>query len=140
MAATNEWIPIAEAKIDPDLQYWTTWHEFETATFHKGSYVSKHKSRIIAVMLLDTPEPYVPPKPQRGSWQAWMDKERRMHSFHELKTPGAKEIMVCEVLPGDPDPDAVLSVMEDMARFAYPCHLVDHTLLMKWIKQLKGGQ
>jgi hypothetical protein len=85
-------------------------------------------------------EPYVPPQPKRRSGTTYYDKAGDftcdIDGTH--MGPPATHWDFRQVLPGDPDPDVVLDVLESM-RVVYG-HYPTMTCIATWIKQIEESR
>lgn len=98
----SEWIPTSERLPNEDeiRTGGTAWVTFSgTRSSGRIGLEDVNNRHHVAWMSCEVPEPYVPPKPKRRTGILWTDND---------KCEGI------ELLPGDPDPDVVMEVMEDM--------------------------
>ena len=83
------------------------------------------------VAWMELPEPYEPPKPKRRErWEndglLW---ERKLYD---------SSIQYREVLPGDPDPDVVLSVLKQMKE--HQCQFHDSSYVHVWVRRIEESR
>ena len=129
----SDWIPTAERLPEyPDRN---------VIVQHRSSgvrYTLRSKSVNLSnhVAWQEMPESYVPPKPKRGEWR-WKEG----NTVRVTCPATSVDLDGChlrEVLPGDPDPDVVIEVLEGMGK-VYKS-MPQLTCISTWIKRIEESR
>ena len=133
-----EWIPKTERLPTGENKssVWVTYDNGEVDWVYP-EYVER-KDRIIAWKPREQkPEPYVPPKPKRREWKAGHNTITVIkHSIYgDTQHTVGMNSCIREVLQGDPDPDVVLGVLEEMKRAVHKTASVN-----EWISRIEESR
>lgn len=146
--SNNEWIPLDQStrdQLDDQKPYWVTSVGAQgkpQVTWGYGRLI-KQSTNTIAVKAKEcTPEPYVPPKPERREW--WIvemshnanDDAYRVQQM-DTSMRAIDQIHVREVLGGDPSPEMIEGVIREM-KTAIEHGGASVNALRFWINVLEG--
>jgi hypothetical protein len=146
----SEWIPIADATIDKERGYYVTWRTGKVTYMHGHELRGAMLSEVAAIYpSVPTPEPYVPPAPPSPVHREWhFDGEPRAYTNGQptLRTnaivhagpPVNGGLHVREVLPGDPKPEDIAKVVEDIEFHLTTKIVAGKDTLQKWLDKLTG--
>jgi len=126
----SHWIPTSERL--PDNRTNSVWVTNDSGNVYLVPWKSV-STKDQAWKPIEKPEPYVPPKPKRFEVEmtGHVALDSMQVSWHHKK-------LMREVLPGDPDPDTVLDVLEGMKLVLKS--MPQLTCISTWIKQLKESR
>lgn len=129
----SEWVQADHAKIEAHRTYEVMWSDGSTKNI-KGSMLSRCTDAIAVRGVAQE-------QSKRSIWSAWVDEQNTMHSFCELKDGKAvRDIYVREHIPGDPDPEVVREVIEEMKRCSEAGTDPGWLRIDIWINRLEGNQ
>ena len=119
--SVGTWIPTAERMPEPPDRNVIVQHYMRSESVNPSVHIAWQ----------EMPEPYVAPEPKRR--RGWFKPNRLDHFKQSQDTFEA-----IEVLPGDPNPDVTLEVVEEMGN-VYKS-MPQLTCLSTWIKRIEESR